>query len=479
MSLNWKEIDLVLAELDLSGSQIQKVTQPAFDILVLDVYKTGSLRHILVSLTPGACRLHETANEIPKPVKPLRFAEFMKSRIVNGWIDECVQLGSERIVRFSVRRGEEHFFIYARLWSNAANIIVTDADHLILDVMRRSPKRGEIGGKQYSPEDACADPADAAVRPSGEKRKREYEVREYPALSSFNASIDVWYSEHAASLSLEALREQVKKIFSTRMGKLEAAIYSLEKKFRSAQNAEQLKEQGDILMANLANIEPGAEWFEGVNFYNDTVIRIHLDTKKTPAQNAEQYYELYKKSKSGIEELGKDLESAVAELEALGKERERLLALENPLELNKALQVSVKRKQVQQKKRPGVAFASGDWLLLVGRDASENDELLRYHVKGPDMWLHTRDVPGGYVFIKARKNKSVPLEVLIDAGNLAVFYSKARNSGEADLYYTFVKYLRRAKKGPKGLVLPSQEKNLHIKLDADRLRRLEQNKLEE
>ncbi len=144
MSLNWKEIDLVLAELDLSGYQIQKVTQPAYDILVLDVYRTGTLRHILVSLTPGACRVHETSNEIPKPAKPLRFAEFMKSRIVNGWIDECVQLGSERIVRLTVRRGEERFYLYTRLWSNAANMIVTGADHVILDVMRRTLGRAHV-----------------------------------------------------------------------------------------------------------------------------------------------------------------------------------------------------------------------------------------------------------------------------------------------------------------------------------------------
>jgi len=61
----------------------------------------------------------------------------------------------------------------------------------------------------------------------------------------------------------------------------------------------------------------------------------------------------------------------------------------------------------------------------------------------------------------------------LDAGNLAIFYSKGRNNAEGDLFYTQVKYLRRAKNGPKGLVIPTQEKNLHIKLDENRLRKLE------
>jgi predicted ribosome quality control (RQC) complex YloA/Tae2 family protein len=110
----------------------------------------------------------------------------------------------------------------------------------------------------------------------------------------------------------------------------------------------------------------------------------------------------------------------------------------------------------------------------VGRNAAENDELLRHNVKGSDWWLHVRDYSGGYVFIRAKKEKSVPLEILLYAGNLAVYHSKARKNGEADLYYTQVKFLRRAKNAPKGTVLPTQEKNLHIKIDAEKLRRLDE-----
>jgi predicted ribosome quality control (RQC) complex YloA/Tae2 family protein len=108
----------------------------------------------------------------------------------------------------------------------------------------------------------------------------------------------------------------------------------------------------------------------------------------------------------------------------------------------------------------------------VGRTAKENDELLRKYTKGNDYWLHSRDTPGAYVFIKSMKQKSVPLEVLLDAGNLALHFSKAKSAGKCDLYYTRVKYLRRAKNGKLGLVIPTQEKNLSIMLDEKRLSRL-------
>jgi predicted ribosome quality control (RQC) complex YloA/Tae2 family protein len=93
-------------------------------------------------------------------------------------------------------------------------------------------------------------------------------------------------------------------------------------------------------------------------------------------------------------------------------------------------------------------------------------------VRGSDLWLHTRDVPGGFVFIRAIRGKSFPLETLLDAGNLAVWFSKAKGSPVTELYTTPVKYLKRAKDGPLGLVVPTQEKNLTIRLDRARLDRL-------
>ena len=121
---------------------------------------------------------------------------------------------------------------------------------------------------------------------------------------------------------------------------------------------------------------------------------------------------------------------------------------------------------------PGLRFQSGPFTLMVGRTAKENDELLRRYVRGNDYWLHTRDYPGGYVFIKYISGKSVPLETLLDAANLALHYSKGRSAGKAELYYTQVKYLRRAKEGKQGLVIPTQEKNLSIELDEERVQRL-------
>ena len=485
MSLNWKEIDLVLEELDLAGAQIQGIAQSTFDVIGLRVHKKsgvpskkGATRQLLIALTPGACRMHETFRAFPKSDKPLRFAQFLNSRVVNGWIEEAAQLGDDRIVRLLVRRGENRFRLYLRLWSNAANFIVTDETGAVLDAMRRLPKKGEVTGGRYAPEESAGNGAGSAGG-----RSREYEIRELPSAGeSFNAKIDAFYAEHGNALSLEALREQARRECEGSMGRLQAALERLRIKETEFAGADRLREYGDIILANLAEIKPGDAWLEADNFFavepgGAGKIRIKLDPDQSPSAQAELYYGQYGKAKKGLADIRREIEDGERELDEIEKKLQLLVAEDNPLVLAKLLRKGAARKPgsspAKDKKRPGLTFKCGDWLIIVGRDADENDALLRRHVKGGDLWLHARDFPGGYVFVKQRPGKTFPLETLLDAGNLAIFYSKGRNNAEGDLFYTQVKYLRRAKNGPKGLVIPTQEKNLHIKLDETRLRKLE------
>jgi predicted ribosome quality control (RQC) complex YloA/Tae2 family protein len=471
MSLNWKEINLILEELELGGARIQKVYQSAYDVLVLRLYGKGRAFFLLIALTPGACRLHETKRAAVKADRPLRFAEFCKSRLVNGLIEEAVQLGNNRIVRLLVRQGKNRYRCYLRLWSNAANVIIAGEEGVILDVMRRSPKRGEITGGRYEPE-AAGQAGNAAGKPG--RDPDDYTVRELPGPPSFNERIDTWYAEHGGALSLDALREQARRSFGGRMDRLELSLEKLRAKEADYASADRFREYGDIIMANLGRIKFGDEWLEVENFYSGGIVRIRLDPKKKGPAQAGSYYEQYRKAKSGLDELRGEIAAGEAELAHLRETLESLLKEENPLVLHKRLKNrGEKPVRAADRKRPGLSFRRGDWLIIVGRDAAENDALLRGHVKGRDLWLHVRDYAGSYVFVKQRAGKTVPLDILLDAGNLALFYSKARNSGEADLFYTQVKFLRRAKNGPKGTVLPTQEKNLRIKADAARLRELE------
>lgn len=517
MSLNCAEIDKILEELDLEGSYIQKVVQSSYSVMVLHLYKTRPMS-LVICLEPGACRLHETTRKIPKFDKPLRFMELLRSRLRGAKITEAVQLNNDRIVRLSLETASGILYLYIRLWSGAANMLLVD-NGIIVDAFYRRPSRHEVSGDPWkllqgeseaaatqtfenepsattgSESKAVAESASAAVSsasnakntsavvssPAADKPVKTYTIRSYDTSKTFNEAIDEWYARQAPVLSLEALRAEAERFYGLKIEKISRALEKLEAKKHSFLQADMLKHQGDLLLANLYRIPQGASSVELEDYAADNrIIRIALDPRKTAQENAAGYYERYKKAVSGLEALTDDIDASKRTLAALNEELVKLRVEENPYLIEKVLhkrKIPVQRKQAaQEKERPGLTFYHDGWILYVGRTAAENDELLRHHVRGKDMWLHVRDYSGGYVFIKNKNGKTVPLPVLIAAGNLAVFYSKARRNGQADLYYTAVKDLRRAKNAPKGTVLPSNEKNLSIKLDPVVLKQLEQSR---
>ena len=492
MSLNCAEIDKILEELDLEGSYIQKVVQSSYSVMVLYLYKTRPMS-LVICLEPGACRLHETTRKIPKFDKPLRFMELLRSRLRGAKITEAVQLNNDRVVRLSLETSSGMLYLYIRLWSGAANMLLVD-NGIIVDAFYRRPSRHEVSGEPWQPlpgeSEAAATDVEAKTIESAfttvlpvaaDKPIKTYTVRSYDTSKTFNEAIDEWYARQAPVLSLEALRAEAERFYGLKIEKISRALEKLEAKKHSFLQADTLKHQGDLLLANLYRIPQGASSVELEDYAADNrIIRIALDPRKTAQENAAGYYERYKKAVSGLEALTDDIEASKRTLAALNEELAKLRVEENPYLIEKVLhkrKIPVQRKQAaQEKERPGLTFYHDGWILYVGRTAAENDELLRHHVRGKDMWLHVRDYSGGYVFIKNKNGKTVPLPVLIAAGNLAVFYSKARRNGQADLYYTAVKDLRRAKNAPKGTVLPSNEKNLSIKLDPAVLKQLEQSR---
>jgi len=290
---------------------------------------------------------------------------------------------------------------------------------------------------------------------------------------SFNQKVDIWYGEHAQNLSRESLLIQAEKWFNATHSRMSAALEKLKKKQTDFENAGKLKHYGDLILSYSYLLDKNSSFLECEDYESGKTVRILVDPKKNAQENAAEYYEKYKKAQSGAESLKHDIELACKKIEKVEKMYQEMQNEKNPVRIEQLLRKDTTPKQQKKKEHPGLDFIVNGWYILAGRDANENDELLRHHVRGSDMWFHVRDFPGGYVFVKNRPGKTIPLDILLDAANLAVYYSKARNSGKTDLYYTQVKYLRRAKNGPKGLVIPTQEKNLCITPDKERLRRLD------
>jgi predicted ribosome quality control (RQC) complex YloA/Tae2 family protein len=484
-SLNWREIDLVLSELDLDGSLIQEVHQPSHDRMVLHLFRQGTQFSVLICLSARFPRMHVLTEKLANPEKPLRFASFLRAHIRGGRIESAAQLRAtapgaqgadvpadgpgERIVRIALRHAGEEKILWIRLWGAAANAVLTDAEGMILDAFYRRPKKGEISRKPFHA---------LGSAPSGAAVAKEYAVRELPGEGTFNEKLEREFRALETSGNVERLAAAADAELEVSENKVLANLESLAARLSEYASLDRFKELGELVTSNLHVVTRGQRWLKVEDFFHDNApIEIELKPDLTPAQNAEVYYERHRKARLGRSKVEKEIAHLRVTLERIRRQRAAIASNPDSAALGTvAKKAAGARKPLIDAGTPGLVLFSNTFRIIVGRTAKENDELLRRKVRGNDWWFHARDWPGAYVFVKAQAGKSLPLETMLDAATLAVHYSKGKTSGQGDVYYTQVKYLRRAKgakKGAKmGKVLPTQEKNLHVRLDPARIERL-------
>ncbi len=478
MSLNWVEIDEVLGELSLEGSFLQNVRQADYHHFYFEFYSPGRPRQVLVSLAPQRTRLHEVVKRPPTLVRAPRFVEFLRARLMGAQVIEARQLGSDRLVLWRLQTKDGVFDLWIRLWGGAANLVVTDTEHTILEAAFRRPAAGEVSGGLFDPEAAFAAKPQA---PAKVFTLRALDDPEGEAGATYSRRLELFYAG-AAVEDVEKLRDQALRLVDRRLASLSLAREKSTAKLVESHRQDDWKTYADVLTSDAWKLKKGDKVFEGIDWRDGSTFRLDLDGKLSVHENAQVFYKRYQKARDGAEGAQRELEGQQAE-EAQWHRHAEHLALAGAEELKAFLEkhrivrgTSGKAKDADA--RPGLTFQSGPFTLWVGRNAKENDALLRRYVRGNDLWMHTRDVPGGFVFIRAVRGKTVPLETLLDGGTLAVWYSKAKTDGRADLYYTHVKYLRRAQNGPLGLVLPTQEKNLTVVVDRARIERLHRDREE-
>ena len=112
-------------------------------------------------------------------------------------------------------------------------------------------------------------------------------------------------------------------------------------------------------------------------------------------------------------------------------------------------------------------FVSSDGFpILVGRDNEGNDHLTLHLARSEDLWLHVEGFPGSHVVIRAQnRTGGFPRRTLIEAAQLAAYYSQSRTHGKATVSYTLRKYVRKPRKSPPGLVTITQEKTIVVSPD--------------
>ncbi len=226
---------------------------------------------------------------------------------------------------------------------------------------------------------------------------------------------------------------------------------------------EQWKRYGDLLLTNVGNALRDTDGFLVTDYFDDAAptIMIPAEPNKTVSEAAESYFRQYTKARNGagfINERIAKTEAAIHAAEALLRQIDTAIET-NDSEFLTALTEPPRKAPARKEKKLAAAFkgarrftSSDGFEILVGKKAADNDYLTFRVARSLEIWMHAADYPGSHVVLRNPNKKEIPSQTLLEAAQLAAFYSSGRKQTKAAVNYTQKKFVNKPRRAAPGLV---------------------------
>lgn len=298
---------------------------------------------------------------------------------------------------------------------------------------------------------------------------------------SVNEALDAYYRSHIGTAALDLERTQTLTAVNRAISAREKSLQLLNEAIADGGKAERYKILGDLVTANMAQIEKGSSVLTTTNYYDPELatMDIALEPQLTPRENAERYFKRYQKARDAavaavdrIAETQKEIDRLKATLPHI----ESLSTVETIREYRQNLIKNgvLRREQSQQTKgKAAVQPFEGmrirrtssieGWEILVGENSLANDYLTTRVASPNDLWFHARQIRGAHVVIRTNnKPQSVPPGTVRMAAELAAAGSDAKHSSLVPVDYTLRKHVRKPRGSAPGYVTYQNEKTLDV-----------------
>jgi len=263
--------------------------------------------------------------------------------------------------------------------------------------------------------------------------------------------------------SFEKEKEGLLKSLEDKLKKTESYISKTREKLEKLQTETSPQQLADIIMANLHQIPSDKEEHVLFDFYQDRDIQVKIKRGTTPQKHAENLYRKGKNRKIEISQLEENIQRKEEQSLELMEKIEEVTAMTGFKELRAYQKDHTIATTKQQETLPYKRFEIDGFVVLVGKSAKSNDEMLRYHAWKDDIWLHAKGVAGSHVIIKSKGKQAVPKTVLEKAAEIAAYYSKSKSDSLASVIYTPCKFVRKVKGSAPGSVMVDKENVLLVK----------------
>ncbi len=481
-------------------------------------------QQLLIVLAPGLARMHWTTGLLPK--KSIRTMNPFLQRLVPFEIMSLEVPPFERWIKMEIIQRDDFDqpqtrFLIVELAGHLTNLILLDQEHRILDAFRKiapsRPGRVVWPGHTYQPPPVRNNPCQThnqedltpwakrlythgswswdkfcqdwqqgtyqvyrltPLQGTAEPELWVYPMPGYEAkpVSDLDSALDELFRAREKSQQLKQMKAQLMRLWSERAQHLEQKL--VEYRTQILADPAQLRQLGDLWLAYQYNFKDHAaphtievpslvEW--------EQTVKLTLPSGETPLTLAESHYREARKQEARKKSLSQLMPQIEGELALLGQQIEILHQDQvSPEWVAQELQSAHRNspKHVQETSQPYRRFKSqSGYPLWVGRSREENAQLTFRDARPDDMWFHVKQSPGSHVILGCGKANPT-LEDLLDAAELAVFYSQASQSSMVPVDYTRRKFVRKRPHAEPGQVLYRQEKTLYITPDVHRLKKL-------
>ena len=284
--------------------------------------------------------------------------------------------------------------------------------------------------------------------------------------------LDYFYTERDSLSRMKQRAQDLYKLLTSTSERISRRLANQRQELAATAERETLKLYGDLLSANLYRIEKGMGSISVENFYDENCseIEIKLDKRLTPSQNMQKYYGEYRKADTAEKILTGQIakgEEELAYIDSVFDALTRTKGEDDVNELRTELSEqgyirSSKLKGKPAKTRPPLEFASPEgFTILIGRNNKQNDMLTTKLAEKTDIWLHTKNITGSHVIIRA-EGKEIPDETIVYAARLAAFHSRAKNSSQVPVDYVPVKLVKKPAGAKPGMVIFTGNRTLYV-----------------
>lgn len=301
---------------------------------------------------------------------------------------------------------------------------------------------------------------------------------------NLSSMLDEYYQTKVQRERVREQGSQLIRITKNELKKNHKKLKKLQKTLEESEHADDLRIKGEILMTYLNQVKVGSKSIKLPNFYDDNKdIVVSLNPALSPSENAQKYFKKYDKKRNAKDYVIKQIQECQSEIDYFDN-IESQIEIANPQDLSdiktelkdggyikKTKKNAGKRRKVKVSKPEKFISDDGD-VILVGKNNLQNDQLTLKTADKRDTWLHVQNIHGSHVIIRSFDPSD---QTVLQAAELAAYFSKARESANVPVDYVKVKAVKKPNGGKPGFVTYRGQSTMYVTPSDEIVKHLREN----